>query len=48
VEQWLGVRLMLSNERLVIQMMIDKIETCRSVVKCFKSVLCEIICAFVG
>jgi len=26
----------------------DKIETCRSVLKCFKSVLCEIICAFVG
>ena len=26
----------------------DKIETCRSVLKCFKSVLYEIICAFVG
>jgi len=26
----------------------DKIETCWSVLKCFKSVLCEIICAFVG
>ena len=26
----------------------DKIETCRSVLKCFKIVLCEIICAFVG
>ena len=26
----------------------DKIETCQSVLKCFKSVLCEIICAFVG
>ena len=26
----------------------DKIETCRSVVKCFKIVLCEIMCAFVG
>ena len=26
----------------------DRIETCRSVLKCFKSVLCEIICAFVG
>ena len=26
----------------------DKIETWRSVLKCFKSVLCEIICAFVG
>jgi len=26
----------------------DKNETCRSVLKCFKSVLCEIICAFVG
>jgi len=26
----------------------DKIETCRSVLKCFKSVLCEIMCAFVG
>ena len=26
----------------------DKIETCRSVLKCFKSVTCEIICAFVG
>ena len=26
----------------------DKIETCRSVLKCFKSVLCEIIYAFVG
>jgi len=26
----------------------DKIEACRSVLKCFKSVLCEIICAFVG
>jgi len=25
-----------------------KVETCRSVLKCFKSVLCEIICAFVG
>ena len=25
----------------------DKIETCRSVLKCFKRVLCEIICAFV-
>jgi len=26
----------------------DKIETCGSVLKCFKIVLCEIICAFVG
>jgi len=26
----------------------NKIETCRSVLKCFKIVLCEIICAFVG
>ena len=26
----------------------DRIETCRSVLKCFKSVLCEIICAFIG
>jgi hypothetical protein len=26
----------------------DKIETCRSVLKCFKCVLGEIICAFVG
>jgi hypothetical protein len=26
----------------------DKIETCRSVLKCFESVLCEIIRAFVG
>jgi len=26
----------------------DEIETCRSVLKCFKRVLCEIICAFVG
>jgi len=26
----------------------DKIETCWSVLKCFKSVLCEIVCAFVG
>ena len=26
----------------------NNIETCRSVLKCFKSVLCEIICAFVG
>ena len=26
----------------------DKIETCRCVLKCLKSVLCEIICAFVG
>ena len=25
-----------------------KIETCRSVLKCFKNVLCEIICVFVG
>ena len=32
VEQWLGVRLMLSN----------------AVLKYFKSVLCESICAFVG
>ena len=26
----------------------DKIETCRSVLKCFKSVLCEIVCEFGG
>ena len=26
----------------------DKIETCRSVLKCFKSVLYEIVCAFFG
>ena len=26
----------------------DKIETCRIILKCLKSILCEIICAFVG
>ena len=41
VEQWLGVRRVLSNKR-VTRVITDY------VLKCFKIVLCEILCPFVG